>query len=335
MFDPLLWRPITRRIGLFESLMIGVVSAVAATGLRLLLTSALQDEAAFTPDFLALFLAAYLGGWLSGLVSMLLAGLITFYTFLGPTPTLVRPVSDVLSLLLFWLVAGLILLSIVWLRTVLSRLAAREQALLLAQTQERLLTREMGHRIKNLLAVVQGMVDQSLRASNNLDEARERILSRLGALDTAQELALSPMQNVRLAEVVQAAVRALGDERICLDLEADGQIAPQSARGLVLALHELATNALKYGALSQRDGRVWVTSRLVEGHEIGLRWKEAGGPPVEEPLRQGFGSKLIARALPGRGETTHLSYEPTGVECVFRLRTASPTTAHSVDNTRT
>lgn len=321
MFGALIWRPITRRISPSESLMIGVVAAIAATGLRLLLTSALKDEAAFTPDFLALFAAAYLGGWLSGLVSMLVAGLITFYAFLDPPMSLVRPLSDALSLMLFWLVAGLILLSVVSLRTALSRLAAREQALLLAQTQEQLLAREMGHRIKNLLAVVQGMVDQSLRGSKDLNEARERIANRLRSLATAQELALNPMRDVRLAEVVQASVRAIGDERIDLHWDADGQVDQQSARGLVLALHELATNALKYGALSQRDGRVHVTVHPGDGDEIRVSWKETGGPPVEEPTRQGFGSKLIARALPGSGETTLLRYPPGGVECVFRLRT--------------
>jgi two-component sensor histidine kinase len=191
----------------------------------------------------------------------------------------------------------------------------------------------MGHRVKNLLAVVHGLVDQSLRASATLDEARERIVNRLGSLATAQDLALSPMRDAGLAEAVNAAIRAIGDDRISVDLKADGQIDPQSARGLVLALHELATNAVKYGALSQRGGRVRVMSQLGEGDEIRVTWKETGGPLVETPKRQGFGSKLIARALPRSGETARLSYESGGVECVFRLRAVNRTIARALDPT--
>lgn len=330
MFNALLWSPIFRRTGILESLVIGIATAMAATGLRLLLTSALQDEAAFTPDFLALFLAAYLGGWLGGLISMTVAGLITYYAFLGPIPTLIRPLSDVLSLLLFWLVAGLILLSIVSLRSALARLAAREQALLLAQKQEKLLTGEMGHRVKNLLAVIQGLIDQSLRASTTLNEARERIESRLSSLATAQDLALDSMQNPRLADAIGAAIRAIGDERIGLHLDADGPIDPESARGLVLALHELATNALKYGDLSQTGGRVSITTQRGAGSDVRITWKEAGGPTVAPPDRQGFGSKLITGALPGLAVTTRLVYEPGGVECIFHLRTAAQAASQAV-----
>lgn len=322
MPDAPLWTPVTWRLNLWERIALGLATALLAAALRLALKPVLQDEAAFTPNFLALFAAAFLGGWLSGSISMLLGGLITYYFFFNPADTFDRPLFDLLSLVLFWVIAGLSLVSVVGLRSALTKLSVREQALLLAQEQERLLSREMGHRVKNLLAVVQGVVDQSLRGSRDLPDARGRIEARLRSLATAQELALSPFVDVSLAGLVRAAVGALGDDRIELELWADAKVDAERARGVVLALHELATNALKYGALSRPDGRVQLSLELAPPEGVEIEWREIGGPPVRPPERRGFGTRLITHAVAGSGDEVRLTYPEAGVRCVFRLAAA-------------
>jgi len=318
-----LWRvSLARRIGTIEALIIGLVAALLAAGLRVVLRPVLQDEAAFTPNFLALFAATFLGGWLSGLTSMLVGGSLTYYFFFDPPETFVRPAPDLLSLILFWAIAGLVVLSMAQLRSALRRLAVREQELLLSREQERILAREMGHRVKNLLAVVRAIVEQSLKGSADVPDARRRIEQRLSALGTAQELALGPMKEVKLAQVLSAAIRALGDERIALEVRCDASIPPDCARGLVLALHELATNALKYGALSRPEGRVDLLAQCEGGAVIDVAWREQGGPSVAEPTRFGFGVRMIGNALNGTGGKVEMSYPPEGVVCLFRLPAA-------------
>jgi two-component sensor histidine kinase len=324
MPDRPLWIPATWRLSLWQKVALGVAAALVAASLRLALTPILRDEAAFTPNFLALFAATFIGGWEAGLISMLLGGLITYFYFFDPPGTFARPSFDLLSLLLFWVVSGLSLLSVAGLRSALSHLAQREQALLLAQEQEQLLSREMGHRVKNLLAVVQGVVEQSLRGSSDLADARERIAVRLKSLATAQELALSPIEAVSVAAIVKAAMGAIGDGRVELEMWADGEIETERARGIILALHELATNALKYGALSRPEGRVLLRIELAPPEAIRIEWRESGGPPVRKPATRGFGTRLITHALTGRDEEVRLTYPSDGVQCDFRLRAADP-----------
>ena len=311
-----------RRLGF--RLLIGLAATAAAASLRLALEPVLRDEAAFTPNFLAVFVAAYFGGWPAGATTLGLSGLVTYVFFMDPPGLLVRRVGDAVSVGLFWVIGGLILASVVGLRGSLSRLAEREKALLLAQQQERMLSREMGHRVKNLLSVVTAVVEQSIRSSAGLADARERIAMRLRSLGTAQELALNPLEEVSLARVVRAAVEAIGDDRIGLQLWADGQMETDGARGLVLALHELATNALKYGALSRPDGGVRLTTELGEDGAVRVEWREQGGPEVKAPKARGFGSRLITHALPSPGDEVRLTFPAQGVVCVFRLRVDEP-----------
>lgn len=188
------------------------------------------------------------------------------------------------------------------------------------RTQEhlQLINLELKHRVKNTLAVVSAIATQTLVDRNSqLDAFRDR----LGAFGRAHDiLTAETWATAQLSDVVAAALETQGTTQI----QARGPavtLGSKQALSLSLALHELGTNAAKYGALSQAAGRVEIGWQVVVGEEgamFELEWRESGGPPVAPPTRRGFGSRLIERVLAADfGGTPQLAFEPEGV--VFRL----------------
>ena len=193
-----------------------------------------------------------------------------------------------------------------------------------AEEQQRLLALELNHRIKNVLAMVQAIASQTFRATSDPVEARAAFLDRLSALGSAQDLLTqTTLTGARMADIVAEAFRPHGREGRVSAAGPDVDLSPRCALAMSLALHELTTNAIKYGALSADAGRVAVSWTVAPGGDetvFVLSWMESGGPPVAPPTRKGFGSGMIQRALSGYvGGATTLSYEPTGV--VFTLTT--------------
>ncbi len=162
------------------------------------------------------------------------------------------------------------------------------------------LNQELSHRMKNLLAMVQAITAQTLRQATDMEEAREAVFTRISALARAQDLLVrSSFEEADIGEVVEAAIapHQTGDRRI----DASGPplgLNAQQALGLSLAIHELATNAAKHGALSNDTGRVAVCWDIVDG-VFAFHWIETGGPSVVMPGRRGFGSRLIERIVAG------------------------------------
>ncbi len=193
----------------------------------------------------------------------------------------------------------------------------------LAEERQRLLINELNHRVKNTLASVQAIAFQTLKRDLSLPEARARFEARLIALSRAHNLLTDQnWTGAALSHVIASAVAHLAPERV----EANGPpiwLAPRAALALALALHELGTNAAKYGALSVEEGMVRVTWDC-EGDHIHLEWKEQGGPPVEPPARSGFGSRLIERGISADlGGTALLHFEPDGLRCVVEASLAA------------
>ncbi|HZV85661.1 MAG TPA: HWE histidine kinase domain-containing protein [Brevundimonas sp.] len=193
-----------------------------------------------------------------------------------------------------------------------------------AEEQQRLLALELNHRIKNVLAMVQAIATQTFRATSDPVEARAAFLDRLAALGSAQDLLTqTTLTGARMADIVADAFRPHGREGQVTMAGPDVDLAPRCALALSLALHELTTNAIKYGALSVDGGRVAVNWTVTPGPDetaFVLSWTESGGPPVSPPTRTGFGSGMIQRALSGYvGGSTTLTYDPAGV--VFTLTT--------------
>jgi PAS domain S-box-containing protein len=182
---------------------------------------------------------------------------------------------------------------------------------------------ELGHRLKNVLTMVQAIASHTLRSAPSMDVAREALAARLVALGKAQDLLISRSSEeaeiTALVHGVLEAHRASEPERLRIR-GPRVRLSPQAALSLALILHELATNAVKYGALSNEHGYVdlvWTVTQDTPAC-LALRWSEHGGPTVVEPKRKGFGSRLITRGLAGDiGGDVTLSYDLTGVVCTI------------------
>jgi PAS domain S-box-containing protein len=191
----------------------------------------------------------------------------------------------------------------------------------------RLVMRELSHRSKNLLAVIQAMARQTARSSSDLDEFEKNYSQRLQALSASQDLIVHQnWHGAPLAELLRSIlVPFVDDVETRIDLHGPSlNVTPTAAQNLALSIHELATNASKYGALSVPAGRVSLTWNHVRGDNgddrIRIAWVEKGGPPVKEPRRKGFGhiviKKMIAQALDADVE---LVFAPDGVTWTLHM----------------
>lgn len=191
------------------------------------------------------------------------------------------------------------------------------------QERQKVLLAELQHRTRNLLAVVQSLARQTMRTSPSLKEFGVQFESRLGALSRVQGLlARTDHSSVDLAELVTLELTPHRDVGATDRVQIEGPavaVPPTSAQVLALAIHELATNATKYGALGQPTANLAVTWKIDEDGPkrlIRLDWRESGVAMPGRPARRGYGSELIERALPYqlRAETK-LEFEPDGVRC--------------------
>ncbi|HET6161082.1 MAG TPA: PAS domain S-box protein [Dongiaceae bacterium] len=193
-----------------------------------------------------------------------------------------------------------------------------------AEQQQRLLVGEIKHRIKNTLATVQAIARQTLQGTPA--EERDAFIARLMALANAQDLlTLERWNRAALRDVVGRALKPFEVQhsaRFHFQGPDDVWIDAQRASLLTMVLHELATNAIKYGALSNGSGIVQLTWEVVEEDEAQratLTWRERGGPLVVPPARKGFGSLLIERALQGSGGRSELEFNPNGLICTMEV----------------
>jgi PAS domain S-box-containing protein len=186
-----------------------------------------------------------------------------------------------------------------------------------AERLQGMLMGELKHRIKNVLATVTAIARQTFGAESGNREAVRAFEERLEALSGALDLLTQGSWNSsELGRIVEETLAPYDRARFHIEGPIIA-IAPQPAIGLALALHELATNAAKYGALCVETGQVrlsWSLDR--DGAGFSVRWQETGGPPVAPPTRRGFGSLMIQRLLGSYlGGEVQLKYEPSGVVC--------------------
>lgn len=189
-----------------------------------------------------------------------------------------------------------------------------------AEEVRSLLIRELNHRIKNTLANVQAIARQGLRRARDLDDFRRGFSGRLQALSRAHSiLSDSTWSSAPLDQLIDDQIRAgtLDGDRLHRSGPAV-ELAPETMLRMALALHELATNAGKHGALGVADGAVHLSWSL-EGTGIRLDWRETGGPPVVAPQGRGFGSDLIAAVAGGEDGAVTVDWRPEGVAWTLRL----------------
>ncbi len=201
------------------------------------------------------------------------------------------------------------------------------------ESHVRLLMRELTHRSKNLLAVTQALMRQTASTSSSLEDFSPRFAARLDSLARAYDLLIKDdWRGTTMEELVRSQLAHYTDKQSS-QIEITGislRMPPDATQNIGMALHELATNAAKFGALSVPAGQVCVHWE-VEGGEQGapicrISWRETGGPLVTPPKRRGFGQVVIehtvARAVNGR---VTLAYKPTGVEWSLVFPVQRPT----------
>jgi PAS domain S-box-containing protein len=192
----------------------------------------------------------------------------------------------------------------------------------LAENHRKLLVNELDHRIKNILMVVNAMVVQTARTARSTQEFAHAIEQRIQALSRIHSVPTDDATDeVELQQIVQGELTPYASEarRLCIAGPRVGLTA-RAAQTLGLALHELATNAVKYGALSVVSGEVavrWSVNGLSPAQtELSLRWSEKGGPPVVIPTRRGFGTQLLDRVVGSElGAVVDRQFHRRGVRC--------------------
>jgi two-component sensor histidine kinase len=186
-----------------------------------------------------------------------------------------------------------------------------------AKRLQRLLVEELHHRVKNTLATVMAITSQTLRTADTLESGRLAVESRLAALGRAHDLLLRVRwSNARLTDVIHAAIEPFAGEVGGRFVVADApiEIGASAVLPIAMSLNELCTNAIKHGALSNRDGRVEIGAAVDEGvQRFRLTWIETGGPTVRAPGRSGFGTRLINRISQQLHGSVRSRYEPGGL----------------------
>ena len=191
------------------------------------------------------------------------------------------------------------------------------------ESRQKLLVSELTHRVKNLLTVVQGMVHQTGKTSSSIQEFIKKLDGRITALADSQKLLVDSIwEGADLRALIERQLRPYtGDDSSRLRLAGDSVILPaELATPFGLVLHELATNAAKYGALSDENGRVELSWSVVDGNKeraLKVVWKEADGPRVRPPGANGFGSQLIRQGL-ASAKVEH-EFHPEGIRCAIEF----------------
>ncbi len=192
-----------------------------------------------------------------------------------------------------------------------------------AEEQQRSLIAELNHRVKNTLAVVQSIATQSVSGDRTLEEAREAFTKRLRALARAHDLLTAgEWKGASLRAVLEGELRPYRGRAELAGT--DLALTPKAALAFSLVLHELATNAAKYGAFLNADGRLeisWEWQRPSGGRpELYFQWRERDGPPVTVPSRRGFGRTLIEQGLKHDLDgTVAMDFRPDGLVCELTI----------------
>jgi PAS domain S-box-containing protein len=195
-----------------------------------------------------------------------------------------------------------------------------------AEQRQAMLTRELQHRTKNLLAVIQSIADRSLQDGRQIHDARASFVARLHALGHANDvLSESKWTGASLKEVIARASKAFSG-RVSIEGEYV-RLSPAATQGFALVIHELCTNASKYGAFSTTSGSVgirWSIEHAGTEPTFVFRWQERGGPQVVPPKYTSFGTSLIQRAI-GGVDTPQIEYAPEGLTCTVEAPLAKIT----------
>jgi two-component sensor histidine kinase len=296
---------------------VAVSCLVVAGALRWMLSPLLQANAVYLPFLAAALIATLEGGLLGGVATAVLGGILGHLVFVGQPWRMDFTPSSASALITYWGLSGLV----VAVTHAMALAIRRERAL---NEQLRTVTRELDHRAKNMLTVIQSVIRQTEASAGSIRDFRTLLEDRLQAVSAAQSL-LSEAQGrpIPVGELVRRVFAPFALEtRLSTPLAGpELDVSPDMAVALALLLHELATNATKHGALSTEAGKVSFTWEK-RGAEVGMRWQETGGPRVELSGRRGFGTRLFKTALPPHLGVVEVRYAPEGLHADVTLKPA-------------
>jgi two-component sensor histidine kinase len=307
---------------------------VAAFGVRFAIDSRLPPGFPYLTFFPAVIVATLFSGLWPGIVCALLGGLASWYFFIAPVNSFELTPGAVLALVFYAFIVSVDILiihtvsvttaTLIRQRQEIARFAEskeRENQLLLEQDAlQKKLSAELVHRLKNQLTLVQAIVNQTTRSVTDPAAMVVTLRGRIGVLAGAHDLLLHGVAGVTsVHDIVRKSISIYDTRRFGVK-GPDVEVAERAAVSLTLMLHELGTNASKYGALTTPEGRVAVEWSVADGDEpvFELIWREEDGPAVSVPERRGAGSRLIAAGI-GSGSEVVMDFAPGGVACRLRV----------------
>lgn len=293
---------------------VGISASIVAMALRVAIDPFVEGVP-FITYFPMLALASIFGGLWGGVTSLVVDTVINVYVWLPPlgSPHLYDITEP--AIWAFVLSGGIIVAGFWALDEAVAALRRSEQ-------RSALVAREMQHRVKNVLHLVLSLSSLTARDATSVSDHQARLGARLEALARASDAPrLGATDTLDLEPFLFRLLDPFGRARFRLrgPLVA---IPDSEAFMLGLAVHELATNAVKYGALSLPTGRVGIAWKLRDD-VVTLRWKEKGGPPVIKPTKKGFGSRLLDVVLRDGKGGAELHFDPSGLVCVVNLPAAT------------
>ena len=280
---------------------------------RLLIDQLIPDQVPFVTFYPAVIAASLIAGFRAGFLTIVLATPLAVWAFQGEYPV---------ATTIIWLVLATIVAVGCGVSQELSA-SLRTERDELEKTKQKLelVVREQTHRAKNTFAILNALAAQSAQGAANVEDFRDRLIERIRALSSAYSLLSisdtdEPVSLQKLAEVALAPFSSAYRDRLDIPGGPDVKLAPSAAIPISLCLHELATNAVKHGALSAEGGRVHCNWAERSPGVFVLRWQEHGGPRADTPRSAGFGTRLIGAALNGvPGGSAMLKFEAEGVSC--------------------
>ncbi|MHB9879909.1 sensor histidine kinase [Pacificimonas sp. ICDLI1SI03] len=313
---------------------LGIIFFAAALATRFAFHNVLPAGFPYLTFFPAVILTTFFAGVRPGITCATLSGLSAWFWFIPPLWTFDINSSVLVALGFYACIIGVDIVLIDVMHKAVQGLRRekettrilfdRQKDLLedqkVRERQQEVLQKELAHRMKNTLAMVQAIVSQSLRNASDPKVAAELTSARIMALARAQDaLTATDWSAADVETIVRTAVAPLnegGDRFVILGPRV--RLETQRSLGLSLAVHELATNAVKYGALSNANGHVKIEWDSADTNEFTFIWTENGGPEVRAPSHLGFGSRLTQRVVPSYfdGSVT-TDYAPAGL--IYRL----------------
>ena len=295
-----------------EAYGVALLVVALATLVRMLLWGELSEAGPFTTYSLAIIIAALVCGFWPGMTATVLSVLIGWYLFLAPTFSFALfSTKEAWTVTMFALVACINV-------ALVSGLVA---ALLRHEDRQLLLFRELQHRSQNLFAVIEAIASRTLFEGQTIANAKELFAGRLHALArTHSMLASNAFLGAPLKEIVAQELTSFSDQVTVTGC--DIAVNTRAAENFALIIHELVTNAVKYGALSTRQGRVVIQCSIDGANgrgQLRFEWRESGGPPVSPPTSKGFGSTILFETAKQFSQDVQAKFSPEGFSYQLRL----------------